>query len=161
MKKLTLVAPLFLLKVVGALLLSVLAPALIFLLFISIEPREIAEVNNYLYEAVKNKTGKDIEEIKTAKLSFDNSFSLYYTFHDLSLSGDAYRVELKQLILRVNPFTFFIGGSFIRQADLLEPKFTFNIASGDKKDIGVVFHNVMNSIYSGDLFVVNRIYIKN
>ncbi|MDR0572249.1 MAG: hypothetical protein LBG48_05345 [Rickettsiales bacterium] len=162
MRKTTLVVPLFLLKTASALLLSVLAPALIFLLFISIEPREIGEVNNYLYEMIKSKTGKDIKEIKTAKLSFDNSFSLYYIFHDLILDGDNYHIYLKQLILRINPFAFFNGGNFIRQADLIEPKFAFDISLDvNKKNISPALHTMMDSIYSDNFFLVNKIYVKN
>ncbi|MDR2760636.1 MAG: hypothetical protein LBB09_02200, partial [Rickettsiales bacterium] len=158
--------PLLLLKIFCLLVLSVLTPAIMFLLFISVEPREIGIINDYAHKIVKNKIGEDAEGIKAGKISFDGSFSIAYAVKNISLGNKHYQADIGSATFYINPFVFLSGRIKIKRIDFLETQLTLRIANaenlaGIKIDKTFLLGRIIDALSSENIFLVKKIYMTN
>jgi hypothetical protein len=157
----------FLLKVVCAFFLSILAPIMVFLLFISVEPREIEAVNDYLYNTVKTKIGEEVDGIKTAKISFDRKFRLYYIIDNSYLESRNYKIKISKTIIGVNPLDLFrSSGNIIKQIEFTDPEVVFDIPDSvnlihNKKNFEIIFEQFLDVFQSKRTLLVNKFRVNN
>ena len=89
-------------KAIFSLFTIVLLPILFFVIFISIEPREILDINDYIIKKIKQNEKVKKISYSSAKITIDKHFRIVYIVNNLDLALEDLRLKLPRASFKID-----------------------------------------------------------
>ncbi len=89
-------------KAIFSLFIIVLLPILFFIIFISIEPREIIDINDYIIKKIKQNEKVKKISFSSAKITIDKHFRIVYIINNLDFALEDLRLKLPQASFKID-----------------------------------------------------------
>ena len=89
-------------KAIFSLFTIVLLPILFFVIFISIEPREILDINDYIVKKIKQNEKVKKISYSSAKITIDKHFRIVYIVNNLDLALEDLRLKLPRASFKID-----------------------------------------------------------